>query len=110
VTKQEKPVADISVNNELRAAQDFVLLNPSNAQGYYELGVKHVKLGNLGWAKSNFEKALALNYKLKNAYIALIELSLARNNKEAARAYYYKAIGVYNKAEFEDQLQLIKSK
>ena len=110
VTKPGKRASNIAVNNELRAAQDFVLLNPSNAQGYYELGVQHVKLGNLGWAKANFERALALNYKLKDAYIALIELSLARNNKEAARAYYYKAIGVYSKEEFEDQLQLIKSK
>lgn len=100
----------ISSSDALKQAQAFVLNNPSNAMGYYQLGLEHKRLKNYSWAKANFEKALALNYKLKEAYVALIELELDLNDNETARWYYYKAIGVFDREEFEPQLEQIKSK
>lgn len=108
--KPVKKEPQIQVDSELRKAQDFVLRNPANAEGYYKLGIQHIKLGNLSWAKANLEKSLALNYEFKQAYTALIDLELQRNNKEMARWYYYKAIGVFDKQEFEAELNRIKSK
>lgn len=110
VSKPVKPKQEIQIDSELRKAQDYVLRNPADANGYYKLGLQHMKLGNLSWAKANLEKALALNYELKAAYTALIDLELQRNNKEMARWYYYKAIGVFDKQEFEAELTRIKSK
>lgn len=108
--KADIPKQEIQVDSELRKAQDYVLRNPTDANGYYKLGLQHMKLGNLSWAKANLEKALALNYELKAAYTALIDLELQRKNKEMARWYYYKAIGVFDKQEFEAELNRIKSK
>lgn len=101
---------NINTDDELKAAQAFVIKNPGNAQGYYNLGVQHLKLGNYSWAKANLEKSLALNYKLKEAYQALINMELQRGDREAARWYYYKAIGVFEKSEFENELIKIKGR
>ncbi len=99
-----------SKNKQLEAAQTAVLKNPEEAESYYQLGLQHLKEGNLNWAKANFEKSIALNYKFKQAYIELIKLELIRNNKEGARVYYYKAIGIFDKEEFATQLEQIKAK
>lgn len=107
--KTEAP-KKIKKNKELEAAQNAVLENPDEAELYYALGMQHLKEGNLNWARANFEKALALNYKYKQVYIELIKLELARNNREGARAYYYKAIGIFDKEEFAPQLEQIKAK
>lgn len=107
--KTEVPKKRIK-NKELEAAQNAVLENPDEAELYYALGMQHLKEGNQNWARANFEKALALNYKYKQVYIELIKLELARNNREGARAYYYKAIGIFDKEEFAPQLEQIKAK
>lgn len=95
-------------SSELETAQAQVRENPTSAQAYYNLGIQHIKENNLPWAKTNLEKAIALNYKFKEPYIALINLELLRNNTEAARSYYYKAIGVFGKVEFASEYQKIK--
>lgn len=105
--KKQEPIT-IKKTQALEAAQANVIKNPSDAEAYYNLGVEHFKEGNLNWARANFEKSIALNYKQKKVYVALISLELKRNDKEAARAYYYKAIGIYNKNEFEVELNNIK--
>lgn len=99
----------IKTDEALKAAQDYMLRHPDDADAYYKLGLQHLKLGNLSWAKANFEKAIALNYKNKQAYEGLIELELQRNDKEAARSFYYKALGVFSKDEFEPMLRKIKA-
>lgn len=106
---QKNTTESIQTNAALKAAQDFMLQHPDDANAYYKLGMQHLKLGNLSWAKANLEKSLALNYKNKEAYEGLIELELKRNNKEAARNFYYKALGIFSKEEFEPMLQKIKA-
>ncbi len=105
-----EPPKKIKKNKELEAAQMAVIRNPEEAESYFKLGLQHIKEGNLSWAKANFDKALALNYKYKEVYIELIKLELARNDREGARAYYYKAIGIFDKDEFAPLLEQIKAK
>ena len=105
-----EPPKKIKKNKELESAQIEVLQNPASAESYYKLGLQHLNAGNLSWAKANFDKALSLNYKYKEVYIELINLELAKNNREGARAYYYKAIGIFDKEEFAPQLEQIKAK
>ena len=109
VEKQPEPVK-VKKTADLDAAQANVIKNPADADAYYNLGIEHIKAGNLSWARANFEKSISLNYKQKKVYLALIDLELLRNDKEAARAYYYKAIGIFNKEEFVGALEKIKKK
>lgn len=107
---EKKPTpGTVKKTAELEAAQVNVSNNPADADAYYNLGIEHVKAGNLSWARANFEKSIALNYKQKKVYMALIDLELIRNDNEAARAYYYKAIGIFSRDEFEDALEKIKN-
>lgn len=95
-------------STQLEEAQAEVRNDPASSLAFYNLGMQHIKENNLAWAKTNLEKAIALNYKFKDPYIALINLELMRNNNEAARSYYYKAIGIFSKDEFADELEKIK--
>jgi phosphoglycerol transferase MdoB-like AlkP superfamily enzyme len=112
VTNNIKPLKDnqtVKKSSSLEAAQINVIHNSEDADAYYKLGLEHLKEGNISWARANLEKSIALNYKQKKVYVTLIDLELLRNDNEAARAYYYKAIGVFGKEEFETELEKIKN-
>jgi tetratricopeptide (TPR) repeat protein len=109
ITEKKANPETVRKTAELEAAQVNVSRNPADADAYYNLGIEHLKAGNLSWARANFEKSISLNYKQKKVYLALIDLELMRNDNEAARVYYYKAIGIFSKDELEDALDKIKN-